>query len=76
MEPKAYDLNVLMEALKVEGLELTEAAAKLVVEKTLGWVEASAKISANPWDDLIINFIPQIKAYVLTQADKIDGQVG
>jgi hypothetical protein len=73
---KAYDLKLLVEKLKGKGLDLAEEAAKVAVEGTLEWLEESAKISANPYDDLVIVLVPVVKPKIFEIIDKIDGQVG
>lgn len=73
---KAYDVKVLGEKLKGKGLNLAEESAKIVFETVIEWVEESATISPNIYDDMIKLVLPQIKKSVLAQIDKIDGQVG
>lgn len=70
---KAYDLKALVEKLKAKGLDVAEDAAKIVVEESFAWVEESAKLSATPYDDLLIAVIPVMKKEVLKAVDKIDG---
>lgn len=71
---KAYDLKVLGEKLKSKGLDLAEESLKIVFETTCDWVEESAVISPNIYDDLIKLAMPQIKKVVLEKIDMIDGQ--
>lgn len=73
---KAYDLKVLGEKLKGKGLDMAEESAKIVFESVVEWVEESASISPNLYDDMIKLVMPQIKKVVLEQIDKIDGEVG
>lgn len=70
---KAYDLKALVEKLKAKGLDVAEDAAKVIVEESFAWVEESAKLSATPYDDLLIAVIPVMKKEVLKAVDKIDG---
>jgi hypothetical protein len=73
---KPYDLNSLIEKLKGRGLDMAEEGAKAVIEESLAWFEASAKLSATPFDDVALVVVPQLKKAALELADKIDGQVG
>jgi hypothetical protein len=73
---KAYDVAVLLAQLKGRGLDVAEEAAKVLIEEMFGWVEASAKVSATPYDDMALIVLPQLKAFALATADKIDSQVG
>jgi len=75
-EKKAYDLKELGSKLKDAGLELAEDAAAKCVVAVLDWAAESAKISANPYDDVALIVIPKIKEYALSKVDKIDGKVG
>ena len=54
-----------------KGVELAEDAAKILVVSTLEWLEESAKISENKFDDIIPFSI--IKNEALKLVDKIDG---
>ena len=42
----------------------------------MAWLEASAKASKNPYDDMALVIFPKVKELILAQVDKIDGQVG
>ncbi len=74
-EKKAYDFAELGSKLKESGLELAEDAAKKCAIAVLDWVADSAKISANPYDDVALIVLPKLRSYILSQADKIDGKV-
>lgn len=71
---KAYDLGELGSLLKANGLELAEDAAKIVVSAVLQWVAESAKLSATPYDDMLVVIVPKVKDLILAQVDKIDGK--
>lgn len=73
---KAYDVKVLAEKCKARGLDLAEEAAKIVIEEAFVWLEESAKVSANPYDNMALIVLPEIKKIALGAADKIDGQEG
>lgn len=73
---KAYDLKYLAEKLKGRGLDLAEEGVKIFAEEFFLFLEESAKVSANPYDDMALVILPKIKEVALTAADKIDGQVG
>lgn len=69
---KAYDLKGLVEELKGQGLELAEEAAKVVVNGVFNWLEKSAELSDNKYDDLAKVLYPQLKAYALGKAEEIN----
>ena len=73
---KAYDIKALVEILKGKGLDVAEEAAKIAVESTLEWLEKSAVVSSNPYDNLLLPFYPIVKAKALEQVDRIDGKQG
>lgn len=73
---KAYDVKVLVEKLKAKGLDMAEDVAKVALVEVLDWISESAKVSNNNYDDLFIAVMPMLKAEMLKQIDKIDGQVG
>ena len=75
-EPKAYDVKVLLEDLKEEGLELAEDAAGKVYHGVKKWLKDSAALSANKFDDLVVPFLDELDDIVEPQIDKIDGEVG
>jgi hypothetical protein len=69
---KAYDLKELVGYLKNEGLEIAEEGAKSVYSGFMKWVEDSAKLSKNPFDDVVVFTRKQIDGVVLPQIDKIN----
>lgn len=69
---KAYDLKGLTNELKANGLELAEEAAKIVIESVFTWLEKSAALSENKYDDMATVLYPKLKQYALEQADKIN----
>jgi len=73
---KAYDLKVLLEMLKKEGLDIAEDAAEKLVSTVLLWLEESAKESDNVIDDMGLIVLPKIKEFILGAVDKIDGKEG
>lgn len=73
---KAYDVKVLLEGLKGKGLDLAEEAGKIVVEELFVWLEASAKVSTTPYDDMALIILPKLKEMALEVTDKVDGKVG
>lgn len=73
---KAYDVKVFLEKLKEVGLDVAEDAAAKILVVTFDWVQESAKLSENKIDDIVASLLDPVKAYVLTQIDKIDGKVG
>jgi hypothetical protein len=73
---KAFDVKVLMGKLKARGLDLAEDAAVIVIEETFDWTGESLALTNNKLDDVVIPFIPTLKAAALSQVDKLDGKVG
>lgn len=73
---KAYDAKELVKELKARGLDVAEEAAKSAAEAVLSWVEKSAVVSENKFDDLLIPVMQVAKPHVMEQLDKIDGKVG
>ena len=69
---KAYDPKLLLEKLKEEGLEVAEDAAESVYSAVKNWLVHSAKISANPIDDILVSLVDHIDELVLEQIDKIN----
>ena len=61
---------------KQAGLELTEEAAKKVLNGTLDWLSESAKLSANAIDDILVPVLMAAKPAILAEIDKIDGKTG
>lgn len=75
-EKSPYDVTDLVERFKARGLDVAEDAAKGVVEDVCNWFEKAAKASSTPFDDVALVVLPQLKAAVLAEVDKIDGKVG
>lgn len=73
---KAYDLKELVKILKDNGLDVAEEAAKVLVESVFKFVEESADLSENKYDDLLKVLLPQLKKHLLEQVDKIDKKEG
>lgn len=69
---KAYDLKGLGDELKGQGLEVAEEAVKVIVNSVFNWLDKSADLSENKYDDLLKVLYPQIRAYVLVKADEIN----
>jgi len=72
---KSYDLKLLLEELKGKGIVVAEDLAEVLVESTFTWVEKSAIASENKYDDLLLAALPLVKSQILSQVDKIDGNV-
>ena len=73
---KAYDLKVLQERLKEEGLTIAEDGAEKVYKVVSQWVKESAPLSKTPVDDMALVIFPNLDKIVLPQIDKIDGKEG
>jgi len=69
---KAYDLKGLLAELKGNGLEIAEESAKVVIVAVFEWLEKSAALSKNKYDDLASVLYPQLRAYALEQAEDIN----
>ena len=73
---KPYDLKVLGSKLKERGVDVAEEAVKVLVEELFNWVDESAKLSINPYDDVVALVLPKLRDAALSQVDKIDGKIG
>lgn len=73
---KPYDLKGLVSELKGKGLDLAEDAAKHTVESVFTWLEKSAELSTNPFDNVLAALIPAVKIEVFKAVDRIDGELG
>lgn len=69
---KAYDVNLLLEKLKQEGLELAEESAKAVIKAFFAWLEESADLSKNPYDDMAKVIYPKLRELALDAAENIN----
>lgn len=72
----AYDLKELGKRLKDAGLIEAEDMAEQTYSVLKVWLQESAQLSANPFDNMVVPFIGQLDSLILPQIDKIDGQVG
>lgn len=75
-QKKAYDLKLLGEHLKAQGLDLLEDGAGKAYVAVKEFLKESAKLSQTPYDDLVAPFYDQLDQVVLPQIDKIDGKIG
>jgi len=58
-------------------LNMAEENVKLIVDQILiPYAEQFVKESDNKWDDAILPFLPALQAFILKQADLIDGEEG
>lgn len=73
---KAFDTAALLEKLKLLGLPVLEDGAEKIAIAVLDWAQESIVLTPNKYDDILIGFIPTLKAELLAQVDKIDGVVG
>ena len=69
---KAYDLKLLGEELKNEGLEIAEESLKIVVEAMFKFLEKSAVLSETPYDNMAVMLYPQIKELILSKVEDIN----
>ena len=72
----AYDLKVLVDRLKENGLDLAEDAAKEIVEVVIQFIIDSAQGSDNKVDDILVGLLLSAKPWVMEQIDKIDNEIG
>lgn len=79
----AYDLKVLGERLKAQGLvvvqhgkELGEDAAEVLYKELSQWLKDSALESKTPFDDIAIPMLTKFDEKALAEIDKLDGKVG
>lgn len=73
---KAYDLGELGKLLAADGLPLLEVEAEKVYANVKKWIEQSADLSPNPYDNFIKLSFGELDKLVLPALDKIDGQAG
>lgn len=71
-EKKAYDVKLLLEKLKAEGLEVAEESAKILVKAVFEWLEESADLSENAYDDMAKVVYPKVKEMILDKAEDIN----
>jgi len=69
---KAYDVKLLLEQFKGEGLELAEESVKIVINGLFKWLEESAMLSETPYDNMAVVLYPKLKELALEQAEKIN----
>jgi hypothetical protein len=69
---KAYDLKLLGEELKNEGLEIAEESLKIVIEAMFKFLEKSALLSETPYDNMAVMLYPKIKELILKEVEKIN----
>ena len=66
--------QVLVDALKAEGLDLAEEAAMKAAKAIVKALPEFFKATENKWDDLLIALIPIVEPAILKALDKIDGE--
>lgn len=73
---KAYDPKELINEMKKEGLPVLEEMAEGATKALFRWLNESADISENPYDNMAKVVYPMIEKQALSFCDKIDGQEG
>lgn len=73
---KSFDIKNLTERLKSKGLDVAEELAKVVAGETMDWIKESVEIHPNMYVKFLAPLIGTLKPQVMSQVDKIDGQVG
>jgi hypothetical protein len=68
---KAYDLKVFGERLKNKGLIEGEDLAVGIYAEAAKWIQESAVLSKNPWDDIGAPFLSSVKGPIVESIDKI-----
>lgn len=69
---KAYDPKELLEVLKSKGMVIAEDAAMILIDSLFEWLDKSADLSENKYDDLLKAVMPILKDEVKKLADDID----
>ena len=69
---KAYDHKYLIEQLRVEGLEISEEAARSLMEVIFHWLKESAIKSENMFDDLAIPLLNRLQKDMDKKIDNIN----
>jgi hypothetical protein len=69
---KAYDFKALMDELKAQGIEVAEEVVKAITISALNWLDKSAQMSPNMYDDVLRAVYPIIKEKLLALEDKIN----
>lgn len=67
--------QVLVEALKKEGLDLAEEAAMKATKAVIKALPEFLAATENKWDDLLIALIPVLEPAIMKALDKIDKEV-
>jgi hypothetical protein len=70
---KAYDPKELVKKLERKGLVVVEDLAVVVLDATLEWLQESAAMTPNPYDDILAALLPTLRKEALKHIDKIDG---
>jgi len=69
------DTKKLVEMLKQEGLEVAEDVAVKLVNISFDWIEEEIKNDGKlDWKDMLLPIFGTAKSFVLSLADKIDGE--
>lgn len=71
---RAYDLADLGKRLQAAGLDNAEELAEEAYQEIKEWLQDSARLSATPFDDVLMSFIDQLDNLVLPVIDRLDGQ--
>lgn len=70
----AFDIKDLQKRLEDKGLAMLENDLKFILETIMQWVEESIKVSPSKTDDIVIPFLPFVKALAEKYIEKIDGK--
>lgn len=71
----AYDFKELLAELEIQGLIVAEECAIETIEEVIDWILESAKISENPYDDMVAVIIPLIIKPLSESVDGISDKV-
>jgi hypothetical protein len=69
---KPFEIGALVDELKKNGLELAEESAKIAAKSILNWIEASVKLTENPYDDFFVMARPQIESVIAPVIEQIN----
>jgi hypothetical protein len=73
---KAFDLQALKMKLDKAGVPVAEDLIQIAVNSFLDWVQESAVLTENKYDDAAVLLIPMIKQMIAPAIDQIDGKQG
>lgn len=74
---KPFDLKVLKEELKLQGLDLAEDAVESFAKAIFSWVKKGGETTSNAYIKMgIAGLLPLLEKEAFEKIDKIDGKEG